>query len=402
MSLEPEEFRRLRHAELLLDTERTTEAIERLGPLAATRPDEAWVQAVWARALVAAERYEEALSAARRALAVDSGHQVAWLMAARALRRLTRHDEAVRHCADAIRALPDRAPVHREYAISLLDGPGGGLPEEAYRAASEAIRLDPQQAAGHYLLGLAAQRLHPGFRWGPVAVAAFEEALRLDPEFTPARNTLAVIQLGSGRVGEAARGFAASAAADPQQGIYQHNVQVVALRLVSRLRWIALAALVVCGGVGSAMFPEPLGHRLTANAVLTSALLLAWALWWAGTLRPLPKPVRATVFRLVRTRGSVRLGAIGVGVGSACGLIAAAVPLPDPGWYGLLWFVGLVTQAVLILVAGQVSRARLAELRRTGEAVSRRDFRPAGPPGPRPPFAPESPPGATPPGRSEG
>ena len=96
-------------------------------------------------------------------------------------------------CREAIRLKPDDAAAHNMLGIALRES---GDVRGAIAACREAIRLKPDLAAAHYALGNAL------FRSGDVrgAIAACREAIRLKPDDAAAHSNLGIALLGSGDV----------------------------------------------------------------------------------------------------------------------------------------------------------------------------------------------------------
>ena len=122
---------------------------------------------------------EESVAACRSALALGLGPSraasVRQLLAFR-LASLDRWDEVVAVYREAARLRPGDADAQLRLGSALLLA--ADQPEEALEPLREAFRLRPTDPRPHVLLGDALNALG---RHGE-AVAAFEEALRLDPE----------------------------------------------------------------------------------------------------------------------------------------------------------------------------------------------------------------------------
>ena len=71
-------------------------------------------------ALLALERFEEALRSYERALARDPSHVDAWYNRGNAQRELRRHDEALASYRRALALAPERADIHVNEALTLL------------------------------------------------------------------------------------------------------------------------------------------------------------------------------------------------------------------------------------------------------------------------------------------
>jgi tetratricopeptide (TPR) repeat protein len=114
-----------------------------------------------------------------------------------------RFREALDLYRKVIERLPEDAILRVEYGQLLRDL---NVPEEAERQAREAVRLDPNLAEGHRLLGslqLAAAEREP--QRLPGAISELRAAQRLAPEDAPTAVTLARALLLQGSAAEAAR-----------------------------------------------------------------------------------------------------------------------------------------------------------------------------------------------------
>jgi tetratricopeptide (TPR) repeat protein len=65
-----------------------------------------------------------------------------------------------------------------------------GKIEEAIAHYEQALRIDPDYVQAHYNLGLALERLGRT----PEAIEHYQQVLKLRPDFTPARNALSRLQ----------------------------------------------------------------------------------------------------------------------------------------------------------------------------------------------------------------
>jgi tetratricopeptide (TPR) repeat protein len=86
-----------------------------------------------------------------------------------------------------------------------------GQPTRAIAAYREALRINPAYPNAHNYLGVALSRLGDHDQ----AAAAFEQALRLRPTFTEAHNNLGLSRAAQGRVEDAVNAFAEALRLDP-------------------------------------------------------------------------------------------------------------------------------------------------------------------------------------------
>jgi tetratricopeptide (TPR) repeat protein len=180
------------------------------------------------------ERYGEAVTHLRAALALDPSHYQAHCCLGSTYGELGRHQEEIAEYKQAIRLKPDDADAHNNLGVAY--GNLGRYQEEIaeYR---EAIRLKPDYALAHLNLGVAydklgryqeeiaeyreAIRLKPAFAlahynlglaYGKLdrnqeAVEAFKQAIRLKPDYAEAHYNLGVAYGELGRWQEAAEAF---------------------------------------------------------------------------------------------------------------------------------------------------------------------------------------------------
>ncbi len=131
------------------------------------------------------QRYEEAAAAFREAIGISPRATAAYIALGDVEFRRGRIEVAVW----AYKKLMVRYPytyigeLHRQVGLFALRG---GFPQEAVRELREAITLDPEDWLAYHLLGHA--NLQLGDRES--ARAAWEQVLRLNPEFQPAREQL--------------------------------------------------------------------------------------------------------------------------------------------------------------------------------------------------------------------
>jgi len=162
-------------------------------------------------------RFDEAIAAFERALAVDPSFDEGRVNLAKTLAKANRFEEAIRHYRQALRGMDGDAPLHHSLAVALdqsgrhaeaieeyrrtlalqPDHPlahynlglalkGLGRCEEALRELEESLRRHPDDPLAHYHTALCLRQL--GRR--AEAQAHLREALRLNPAFDDARRTL--------------------------------------------------------------------------------------------------------------------------------------------------------------------------------------------------------------------
>ncbi len=204
----------LSRAELLLAQSRPADA-EREARLAlGQRPDDPLALGVLARALVDQNREEEALDPARAAVSAAPDSAYSHHVLAHVLLRLKQPRQAMSACEAALRLAPDDADLlaqragirlaQRDWAGALEDSEAAlriqpedtfaqnlratalrqlGRTEEAGRVGARTLEQDPEDAFSHSTQGWTLLQAGDSRR----AQEHFLEALRLDPNFEPAR-----------------------------------------------------------------------------------------------------------------------------------------------------------------------------------------------------------------------
>jgi Flp pilus assembly protein TadD len=202
-------------------------------------------------ALIDLGRPAEALAHLRKAVAQDPGDSLAHCLIAHAQLQLNKPREALEAATAAAAADPENATPHRLMAIAFAKL---GRKPQAKAAALEACRLDPHEPLAHIVLSAALQttgdeagalaaarhavELDPAMgdahnqvglimlahRRLPEAQAAFRAALALNPEHPQAINNLAVVYQRWGYQGTALEGFENAAKLDPRFTTARQNV----------------------------------------------------------------------------------------------------------------------------------------------------------------------------------
>ncbi len=157
--------------------------------------------------LQAWEQWDSALAVYRRAQGLAPRTFDWWYLAGVIEARLGRASEATRSFERASALRGDYVPARLKLAEALFESgdlPGSRRTYEALAGAGAASAVGPAGPAAHYGLGriLAAQGDQAG------AIAQFQEACRLFPEFGAAHYALALAYRGVGRMEEAQREMA--------------------------------------------------------------------------------------------------------------------------------------------------------------------------------------------------
>jgi tetratricopeptide (TPR) repeat protein len=329
---------RLQRARALLDLGRPEQAEPLLAEAIAEEPGNAHAWCAMARCRFARRDYQGSLDATGQALAAKPGMVVAWRFRALALIELERWEDAWTAAGEAVRLEPQQWYGHMLVAKVLLANTSGYFHASvAGQAAARARELAPQESDTHFTVGLVYERSERLAE----AEQCYREALRLSPDHRGARNQLALIQMRRGDNYGAVQGFAAVAASDQgESGAGEHNLRVVAVRMITPARWISIACFL---GVELAVDAQP---RLdwAARGLCLAAVAVAWAVWGLWVARQVPAQLRRPLLRTARASRYVGLTLLGVSALTVAALVLVLVP-------------ALAGEATLVLVAGVVFQA---------------------------------------------
>ncbi|MEG8177205.1 tetratricopeptide repeat protein [Nocardia terpenica] len=246
----------LAKAKILIELRRLEDAARELRAVLAVEPDNAEATTYLAQTAFLSRDYREAAAQCTNALRTAPKHQFALRIQALTLLHLDHHARA-RAEQSARRALalgPESAENHRILAIVLRER---GRPADALEVIDRAAELDPADPDIHLVRGSVLRRLgRSGTRHRPgPAVAAYREALRLQPENAGAVHDLALVDLDRGRLRPALRGVLSAAAMDPTLvPLIRGNVAVVIRRAARRVHWCLAAIALLSLILGS--FPD--------------------------------------------------------------------------------------------------------------------------------------------------
>ena len=153
--------------------------------------------------LLELERYEEGLSEIERALAIDPSHSISWNNRGNALTKLKRYHEAVESYDRALSFHPDFADarLNRLYALAEISRGGPGFADVLCAQGADLIARNQL----------------------PDALAAFEEALGVEPDNVEAIAGRATILLSMDQAEAALAGFDALLAREPTHAISWNN-----------------------------------------------------------------------------------------------------------------------------------------------------------------------------------
>ncbi|WP_181439625.1 tetratricopeptide repeat protein [Curtobacterium sp. MCBD17_032] len=290
-------------AAALVDAGRPDDGLSELAAAEREHGETAAGHRVRALALLTADRIPQqvglpaAVRAARRAVELAPGDPAGPLVLSIVLRQAGDRQEAVVAARRAVAADPGSWQAHLAVADALSTD--GRSSREARRAAAEAVRLAPTEPLAHRRLG---DLLQAAGR-SRAARASWHRALGLSPEDRDTRLNVAADRLRRGHDGAAAVVFAGLLATDPGNALVRRNLVVSLVDPVNRIRsaHVTLAALAVLLFIGAldrpagpsrwtTGFPAALELALTAAFVLRFALgagsRIRWLLASAGRAVP--------------------------------------------------------------------------------------------------------------------
>lgn len=280
----------LARARNLVALDKDAQARDLLARVLAEDPENAEALCLMAQSCLGLRDKLGAVRAARAACRADPESEWACRLLALALARNRRADEAVWAATRAVQLEPGswRTHVVRAEVDTILRA----VTPTTESAAREAVRLAPHEAECHRQLGVV---LLERKRYRE-ARAALSEALRLDPQDAAARNDLARIDVRKRwNVGRAAAGFAAAAALDPTEQVAAHNLTVAGATGLRVVHLILAADLFTLGRAAS----QHNGNRALAGAAFAAAAVALTAfgfLVWRGA-RPRTLHLLAVVLR---------------------------------------------------------------------------------------------------------
>lgn len=279
----------LQRAQLLAELGRYDEAAAELGYAIALDPANATALTMLARVHLAADRPDEALTAADAAVAAAPAQVDPLVARGLALTDLRRFSEAAQIAGQILALGPDDAYAQRSGA-AILAGARNGQP--ALNAAWRGVELAPEEPQAHLVLGLVSARLE----LFDLAERAYREALRLDPELAEARHDMGVIRLDQRRYAEALEHLAEAAAISPGRIDAGRTISAGLRRLVVHGAGYSLLATVLVAflAAGNGIF-----SRLAAGLMALTGGLLVWR--WAARIPNLTSTILPGLMRADRT-----------------------------------------------------------------------------------------------------
>lgn len=324
----------LHRAELLADLGRYGDAVDELRFALALAPADGRALVLLARVQLAAQRPDEALTAADTAVSATPDLVPALVARGMALLDLSRFDEAAQ-AADRLLDVGRDDPYALRSAAAILSEARNG--QQALNVAWRGVELAPEESDAHLVLSLVAARLHVY----DLAERGYREALRLDPDLADARHDVGVIRLEQRRYATELEYLAEAAAIE--SGRTLTDTGNVLGSLGRMVRYGAGYGLVTALLVAIVASGDPGMSRVWAALLAITGFLVLWV--FAARV---PGSVRAILPGLLRTDRALALSVYAVAAAPCLLLLYTLVGTPWP--------------LVLAIAAGTV--AEFAVLRR--------------------------------------
>jgi Flp pilus assembly protein TadD len=307
----------LSRAGLMIELGRFADATRLLSAVLAAAPDNCRGWCLLSRAHLGNGRPAEAMSAARRASALDPANDWPFRLISTALIGLGDGSDAVQAALEARRLAPHS---WRSHVCLAQAASASGQLQVASEAAQAGLAIAPHQADVHVTAGRVA------LSRGDVVEARLrqEAALAIEPAHSGAINELGRISLHLSDPAAAAEHFLRAARTSPGNGVFGRNSELALRYLAVRLARPILLAAALCAAIGILMAT---GHPAAAAALAPAGVALL--LWGAARIRAIPRQSRRHLPRLVRERFRRNNKSFNAGTSSAP--LAAASPLGLPG-----------------------------------------------------------------------
>lgn len=312
---EPPDDVQVARAAALLDLGRAEQARALLGPVLASDPDHVEGWCLLAQAHLDSGDAGSALQAATSARALAPDDTWGYRLGSQALTALGRHADAVHAAEQALEREPGAWVNHAMLALACNAEPQRHL--AAWHHATEAVRIEPTEPGPHLVVGIVAQTS----RHLDQARQAYSTVILLDPTNGVARHNLALLDLGRGRVRDAASGLREAVLADPADAMARANAARVVDVLLGRLSWVVVGLLFLSAAVVGRSGPAP-GLSLVSPLFMVSATVFV-----VGRVRLID---RQGLVRLARAEPRLRVwaGCLGAAAVLTClvGVSGSAVP----------------------------------------------------------------------------
>lgn len=305
----------------LIELGRYGEAKAIIAAALATFPEDGDLYGALAQCHLALRDPWEALMAANACVHLlpmgEHGHR----LRSQALLALDAYPEAWRAAREAVRLEPDNWLAH--FNLALMRSEHIEERRATRDAADTACRLAPGEPDAHFAVGLTATYFDV-----EAARAAYERALAIDPSHAEARNNLAALG-GQFRLRHAVEGFLGVLRLQPNLDAAHENLSLLAASIPIRISLVAvltfLAAIPL--SVLRASEVEPTGAWQFASITLCVLFVLGCAGWILRIVLVLPRASRRLFLKRIVQAGEGRgyVWVLPLSVGGAV-LIASLLP----------------------------------------------------------------------------
>lgn len=328
---------------------RDAQAMEVLLPLLGQYPEHAGsTHAALAFAHLALKRYDEGLEHARATVQALPDHARGHLLVGLGLASMRRDAEALAPLHEAGR-LDVTDPVAMYTLAKVLSRLGDS--RQAYDAADEALRRDPQDPDAHFAMGFV---LHDDFP--DRAASAYRQALALDPHHAAAQHNLANMDIVRGDTTEGTRRLVSVLAQNPNAQYPTFVIDQTLVDVIRNLHWVVLGLTIAYKTI-SASLPWVAAAVLVVAATGLGAWVLRIGLRPLRTSLPLGAARHLRAFPGREPVGAAWLGLLVVAWAYLVVLTVVRLRVPDA------WVVGSAAQ-VPLLVAWVLSWVRIPLARR--------------------------------------
>lgn len=312
----------------LLDLHRPHDAAAMLREHLAAEPDDAVALVLQAQALNEVGDAAAAEVAARSALRLDPELHQGHLVLVDLLVAREDGDGALAVAGSTVQLHPDLWTSHYAVARALLVGRRPRV-REALDAALRTVAMAPHAAPAHNLVGLCFDMLNQPDQ----ARRAFTEALRLDPEHSTAAANLAALDAEGGHLRQSARRLTAALGRHPQESSLHGVLDALLVLLGRRLLLVVLAGAAALAIAVSYDAPYAVRALIGVGLVTLVAVLVrsfardlprGTARWSGGAFRRIGWWPRTLVLLLLLACGALLVMAFApasVAAGAGLGLL---------------------------------------------------------------------------------
>ncbi|MET8523273.1 tetratricopeptide repeat protein [Nocardioides sp. NPDC004968] len=289
----------------------------------AVRPQDADLLGLLAQCLIGLEDYRGALRVANQVIGSAPDAEWGYLICAIALDELGGHSEAIRAASEAVRLAPDNWRTHNIYAQVACDLPktfedAAAYRYDAHRAADEAVRLAPNEADAHFTMGVVCQKR--GLT--RIARKAYKTTLALDPEHAPARNNLTTMT-NPLLLSKSVTGYAQALRQAPDLEVAKENIDQLA-----QLFTLPLMAISVAFFIPGFLLVMTADGPSIWSALVGAGMIATLTAYVAYFFRCIPRSIR--------------------------GYFARQLVTPEQLWYAALWvWAPIATMVACFLPVGE-------------------------------------------------